>query len=134
MTRSQSIEVLTYRKTALISKIWNYFRLSHSSGELIRMATIPSPAEVKWQEEHINDSKVLDVIAVNVVCFSIASIAILLRFQARRMAKVKYELDDWLIIVGWVRRWPTGISYECQSQAILRWHEIDFITEISDFL
>ena len=66
------------------------------------MAEVPSPTEIIWQEKHINDNKVPDIIAVNAVCFTIACIAIVLRFLARRKARVTYGLDDWLIIVGWV--------------------------------
>ena len=67
------------------------------------MATIPPPAEVEWQEMHISDSLVPDIIAVNAVCFTIACVSVALRFVSRRMAKVKYGLDDWLVLASLVR-------------------------------
>ena len=66
------------------------------------MATMPSPAEIEWQEQQASDSLVPNIIAVNAVCFPIACIAVILRFVARRIAQVKYKADDWLIVVGLV--------------------------------
>ena len=66
------------------------------------MAEAPSPTEILWQEKHINDDKVPTLIAANAVCFTVACIAVVLRFLARRKAKVNYGLVDWLIVVGWV--------------------------------
>ena len=68
------------------------------------MATMPTLAELEWQEMHISDDMRPNLIAAYTVCFAIACIAVALRFQARRMAMIKYELDDWLILVGLVRR------------------------------
>lgn len=70
------------------------------------MATMPSPAELMEQEKHVSDTMVPDIIAVNVACFTIACVGVILRFVARRMARVRYEADDWLIVVALVR----GIS------------------------
>lgn len=64
---------------------------------------MPSPAELMEQEMHVSDTMVPDIIAVNVACFTIACIAVVLRFLARRMARVRYEADDWLIVVALVR-------------------------------
>ena len=52
---------------------------------------------------HISDNMVPNIIAANVVCFTIACIAVVLRFQARRILKIRYEADDWLILAGLVR-------------------------------
>ena len=70
------------------------------------MASLPSPAELQWQELHAKDNAVPSVIAANVIGFSLACIAVILRFVARRVAKIKYQIDDWLIIVGLVRLPP----------------------------
>lgn len=53
---------------------------------------------------HISDDKSANIIAANAVCFTIACIAVVLRFQARRMAMIQYQADDWLILAGLVRR------------------------------
>ena len=67
---------------------------------------MPNPAELMEQEMHASDTIVPDIIAANVVCFTIACIAVVLRFLARRMARVRYEADDWLIVVALVRGIP----------------------------
>ena len=68
------------------------------------MASIPTPAEIKEQEMHITDDMAPNIIAASAVCFAIACVAVALRFRARRLAMIKYEADDWLIVVGLVRR------------------------------
>ena len=67
------------------------------------MASMPTPAEILYQEKHISDTKVPDIIATNAICFPIACIAVLLRFISRRRSKIEYEADDWLIVAGLVR-------------------------------
>lgn len=67
------------------------------------MATIPSTAELQDQILNIKDNAVPNIIAVNVVCFTIACASVILRFLARRVARVKYAADDWLIIAGLVK-------------------------------
>ena len=71
---------------------------------------MPTPAEIEEQMLHVSDNMVPSIIAVNVVCLTIACIAIALRFQARRVARIRYEADDWLILVGLVRRTFFGPS------------------------
>ena len=68
------------------------------------MATMLTPAEIQDQMAHSSDNKAPDIIAANVVCLTIACIAVALRFQARRVARIRYEEDDWLILAGLVRR------------------------------
>jgi len=67
------------------------------------MATVLTPAEIRYQEDHINDNAVPNVIATNAACFSLAVIAVALRFACRRIKRIKYEADDWLILAGLVR-------------------------------
>lgn len=68
------------------------------------MASIPTPGEIEEQEMHISDDMSLNIILANAICFTIACIAVVLRFQARRMGMIRYEADDWLILAGLVRR------------------------------
>lgn len=83
------------------------------------MATIPSTAELQDQILHIKDNAVADIIVVNVVCFTIACTSVLLRFLARRVARVKYALDDWLIIAGLVRSNPVCFHLKASSERVL---------------
>ena len=66
------------------------------------MASVPPSAELEWQELHMHDNEVPQLIAANVVCLSLACIAVILRFLARRVAKINYQADDWLILAGLV--------------------------------
>ena len=67
------------------------------------MATLPTPQEIAYQEAHITDDKTGSIIAANATCYAIGIIAVALRFLSRRISKIKYELDDWLVVVGLVR-------------------------------
>ncbi len=64
------------------------------------MASIPTPAEIQYQEKHAFDTQVPNIIATNAICFPIACTTVLLRFLSRRMSKIRYEADDWLVILG----------------------------------
>ena len=66
------------------------------------MATVLTPAEIHHQQDHINDNAVPTIIAANVVCFSLAFVAVALRFVCRKVSKIKYEADDWLILASLV--------------------------------
>lgn len=67
------------------------------------MAAVPSLAQIQEQLLHVDDDATPNIIAVNVVCFTIACVSVALRFLARRVAGIKYAADDWLILVGLVR-------------------------------
>lgn len=62
----------------------------------------PSPAKLLYEQQHITDDRSASLIAANVVCVSLAFVAVCMRFTSRRMAKIKYQADDWLIISGLV--------------------------------
>ncbi len=67
------------------------------------MATVPTTAELDIQEQHKNDSMQTSIYVANIVCFSLACIAVVLRFTSRKISKVKHEADDWLVVAGLVR-------------------------------
>lgn len=58
----------------------------------------PSPAEILYQQQHINDNRVATLIVADVVCFTLGCIAVCMRLVSRRIANVKYMADDWFII------------------------------------
>lgn len=66
------------------------------------MAIVPSKADILYQKQHVYDNRGPAIIASHVICFSLASIAVVLRFVSRKIARVKYEADDWLIVGGLV--------------------------------
>jgi len=81
------------------------------------MATVLTPAEIRNQEDHISDNAVPNVIATNAACLSLAAIAVALRFICRRLKRIKYEADDWLILAGLVRP-PCSRSREATGQPL----------------
>ena len=67
------------------------------------MAT-PSAAEIAYQTAHSSDDRRPTVIVPNIVCPIAAYVAVLLRFESRRIARTKLRADDWWIVAGLVRR------------------------------
>lgn len=67
------------------------------------MASIPTPQEIAYQEAHITDDKSGAIIAASAACYAIGIIAVALRFLSRRISKIRYEWDDWLVVAGLVR-------------------------------
>lgn len=66
------------------------------------MALSPTPADMQYMQEHINDSKVGDIIAVNVTGICIAILAVSLRFLSRRLVRTEMKADDFMIVVALV--------------------------------
>ena len=64
--------------------------------------SVPTPAQIQYMEEHINDSMVPNLIAANVICAVVSLAAIIVRFIARRLIRLPLKLDDWLIVLAWV--------------------------------
>ena len=62
----------------------------------------PSPAKLLFEQQHITDNRSANLIAANVVCVTLAFIAVCMRFVSRQMAKIEYQADDWLSISGLV--------------------------------
>ncbi len=58
----------------------------------------PSPAKLLYEQQHRTDDRSAPLIAANVVCVTLAFVAVWMRFISRRMAKIKYKADDWLSI------------------------------------
>lgn len=61
-----------------------------------------SPDELKYMEEHADDSKVGSILASVVSCAIIAYFAVALRFYARNMVKFGIGLDDLAIVAALV--------------------------------
>lgn len=58
------------------------------------------PAEAKYQLEHVNQSRVKDIVSSHIACLIIAVIAVVLRFVSRRIAKTSLKADDWMIVAA----------------------------------
>ena len=60
------------------------------------------PAEAQYQLDHINQSRVHDIVSSHIACLVIAVAAIILRFISRRMSKTAIKADDWMIVAALV--------------------------------
>ncbi|KAL8993130.1 MAG: hypothetical protein Q9188_007403 [Gyalolechia gomerana] len=60
----------------------------------------PSPAEIQYQLQHIQDDQSDQIISAFGVCLAFAIVAVLLRFVARHLNKASLGGDDWAILVG----------------------------------
>ncbi len=60
------------------------------------------PAEAQYQLDHINESRVSDIVSSHIACLVIAIVAIVLRFASRRMSKTAIKADDWMIVAALV--------------------------------
>ena len=63
----------------------------------------PTPAEVSYWQTHQYDNRIPAIIVADVLCFSGASVAVILRFISRSIMKSALKMDDWIIVVGLVR-------------------------------
>lgn len=60
------------------------------------------PFEAQYQLDHINESRVSDIVLSHIACLVIAFVAIALRFVSRRMSKTAIKSDDWMIVAALV--------------------------------
>ena len=58
--------------------------------------------EAQYQLTHIHDSKRISIAVTYTICLPIISIAIILRFVSRRIGRISYGLDDWVMVMAYV--------------------------------
>lgn len=75
-----------------------YLLLATPKSKPFNIASIPTPSEFLYQQEHIHESKVANILASNIITLVAAYIAVGLRFLSRRTAEIEYKADDWLIV------------------------------------
>ena len=66
------------------------------------MALLPTSADIQYMKEHIGESKVVGLVAVNVSGLCIGITAVCLRVVSRRLVRAKIKADDWMIAVALV--------------------------------
>lgn len=59
--------------------------------------------EINYQLAHINETKIPSVIATLSVLSALATISVFLRFLVRWHTIAGYKMDDWTILVAFVR-------------------------------
>ncbi|MCJ1455501.1 hypothetical protein MMC28_005856 [Mycoblastus sanguinarius] len=95
------------------------------------MAT-PSAAEIAYQTAHSSDDRRPTVIVPNIVCPIAAYVAVLLRFESRRIARTKLRADDWWIVAGLIFTTGYAVSYSLTVKYGMGRHAI-FITNVKSF-
>ena len=63
----------------------------------------PSPSEIQYQLDHIHEDRSSDIVVSHVICLTIATVAVILRFASRRLCKAAILADDYMIIAALVR-------------------------------
>ena len=63
----------------------------------------PSPAEIQYQLEHVHEDRSSDIVISHIVCMTLATVAVILRFTSRRLCKAAILADDYMILVALVR-------------------------------
>lgn len=59
--------------------------------------------EINYQLAHLNESKIPSIIATLAVLSVLATISVFLRFIVRWHTTAEYKMDDWTILVAFVR-------------------------------
>ena len=62
----------------------------------------PSPAQIQYQYEHINEDRSSDIVVSHIVCLTLATVAVILRFTSRKVCKAAILADDYMIIAALV--------------------------------
>ena len=72
---------------------------------------IPSLEEITYQTQHWEDNEGPTVIISTTVFFVLAFATVLLRFVARRVQRIEWRVDDWVILIALV-----GLNHMCCSR------------------
>ena len=75
-----------------------------SLDQAMMIAAILPPQHLQYQLDNIRDDRAPELIASVVIVVFLAAAAVILRLLCRRHLKVAMSYDDYLIIVGLVRR------------------------------
>ncbi|KAL8904325.1 MAG: hypothetical protein Q9171_007088 [Xanthocarpia ochracea] len=60
----------------------------------------PTPAQIDYQLQHIQDDRSNEIIAAFGVCLGFAIITVLLRFLSRHLNRAPLKGDDWAVVFG----------------------------------
>ena len=63
----------------------------------------PSPSEIQYQLTHIHEDHSSDIVVSHIICITLATVAVALRFVSRRVCRAAILSDDYMIIAALVR-------------------------------
>lgn len=75
------------------------------------MAHMPTASQIDYMKQHAEDDRRTEIIIANVICITVAYIAVFARFYSRRIIRASIQVDDWLIVAGLVRRENLSLGY-----------------------
>ena len=78
----------------------------------------PSPADIQYQFQHIQDDRSKQLLATYVVSLFVASVAVALRCVARRINRASLQADDYMIVLGWVGNSFLSSMYNLQTPVL----------------
>lgn len=74
------------------------------SFSVLKMADMPTPSQIDYMKQHVEDDRRTEIIIANVICITVACIAVFARFYSRKIIRASLQADDWFIVAGLVRR------------------------------
>lgn len=93
---------------------------------MLKMARMPTASQIDYMKQHVEDDRRTEIIVANVICLTVACIAVFARFYARTIIRASLQADDWFIVAGLVRREQlpsgfTGLTFDTRPymQALL---------------
>ena len=70
---------------------------------------------VQYQKEHIGDNKTPTIVGVYVLGYVLAVTAVGVRFMSRKISKLPYWADDWIILTALVRLTLSGPKSDLET-------------------
>ena len=71
----------------------------------------PSYSEIQYQREHIHEDRSSDIVVSHIICITLATVAVTLRFLSRRLCKAAILADDYMIIAALVGEILTNSTF-----------------------
>lgn len=63
-----------------------------------------SASDIQYQLEHIDESRIPELLVSQIICFVLAVAAVILRLLSRRLHQAPIKSDDFMILVALVKR------------------------------
>ena len=75
-------------------------------------------ADLGYQAQHADQNATVPLAVVNISVFAVTTVFVLLKLLSRRISKLKLELDDYTLILAWVRLRRSILHSSCYAMLI----------------
>ena len=112
---SEHNDDLMFQSTRKLFETWPIFQswismlMSRSLLESLSSTRRICIQAVPW----LNDNRGPEVVAAITIMTVLATIAVIMRYMARRISNLKFGMDDWLIVVALVRTICKNNLHDC---------------------